>query len=192
MGDRKTDKESMQVRIIKSKRKTLSIEVKTNEVLVRAPQRMTNQQIRVFLEQKKEWIEKHQKILQTQAEIVKREPLYTEEDIKEFATKAMRIIPKKVEYYAQMVGVDYGRITIRNQKTRWGSCSSKGNLNFNCLLVLFPDEVIDYVVVHELCHRKHMNHSKDFYAEVERVLPEYKKCQKWLKEHGRLYLRRVP
>ena len=182
----------MQVRIIKSKRKTLSIEVKTNEVLVRAPQRMTNQQIRVFLEQKKEWIEKHQKILQTQAEIVKREPLYTEEDIKEFATKAMRIIPKKVEYYAQMVGVDYGRITIRNQKTRWGSCSSKGNLNFNCLLVLFPDEVIDYVVVHELCHRKHMNHSKIFYAEVERVLPEYKKCQKWLKENGGVYLRRVP
>ena len=192
MGDRKTDKESMQVRIIKSKRKTLSIEVKTNEVLVRAPQRMTNQQIRVFLEQKKEWIEKHQKILQTQAEIVKREPLYTEEDIKEFATKALQIIPQKVKHYAQIVDVDYGRITIRNQKTRWGSCSSKGNLNFNCLLVLFPDEVIDYVVVHELCHRKHMNHSKIFYAEVERVLPEYKKCQKWLKENGGVYLRRVP
>ena len=174
----------MQVRIIKSKRKTLSIEVKMDEVLVRAPQRMTNQQIRVFLEQKREWIDKHQKILQSQAEMVKREPLYTEEDIKEFANKAMQIIPKKVKHYAQMVGVDYGRITIRNQRTRWGSCSSKGNLNFNCLLVLFPDEVIDYVVVHELCHRKYMDHSKAFYAEVERVFPEYKKCQKWLKEHG--------
>ncbi|MBQ5870073.1 MAG: M48 family metallopeptidase [Lachnospiraceae bacterium] len=182
----------MQVRIIKSKRKTLSIEVKTDEVLVRAPQRMTNQQIHVFLEQKREWIEKHQKILQAQAEMVKREPLYTEEDIKEFANKAMQIIPKKVEHYAKMVGVDYGRITIRNQRTRWGSCSSKGNLNFNCLLVSFPDEVIDYVVVHELCHRKHMDHSKAFYAEVERVFPEYKKCQKWLKEHGGVYLRRVP
>ena len=192
MGNRKTDKESMQVRIIKSKRKTLSIEVKMDEVLVRAPQRMTNQQIRVFLEQKREWIEKHQKILQSQAEIVKREPLYTEEDIKEFANKAMQIIPKKVEHYAKMVGVDYGRITIRNQRTRWGSCSSKGNLNFNCLLVLFPDEVIDYVVVHELCHRKHMDHSKAFYAEVERVFPEYKKCQKWLKENGGVYLRKIP
>ena len=192
MGNRKTDKESMQVRIIKSKRKTLSIEVKMDEVLVRAPQRMTNQQIRVFLEQKREWIDKHQKILQSQAEMVRREPLYTEEDIKEFANKAMQIIPKKVEHYAKMVGVDYGRITIRNQRTRWGSCSSKGNLNFNCLLVLFPDEVIDYVVVHELCHRKHMNHSKAFYAEVERVFPEYKKCQKWLKENGGVYLRRVP
>ena len=182
----------MQVRIIKSKRKTLSIEVKMDEVLVRAPQRMTNQQIRVFLEQKREWIDKHQKILQSQAEMVRREPLYTEEDIKEFANKAMQIIPKKVEHYAKIVGVDYGRITIRNQRTRWGSCSSKGNLNFNCLLVLFPDEVIDYVVVHELCHRKHMDHSKAFYAEVERVFPEYKKCQKWLKEHGRVYLRKVP
>ena len=192
MGNRKTDKESMQVRIIKSKRKTLSIEVKMDEVLVRAPQRMTNQQIRVFLEQKREWIDKHQKILQSQAEMVRREPLYTEEDIKEFANKAMQIIPKKVEHYAKIVGVDYGRITIRNQRTRWGSCSSKGNLNFNCLLVLFPDEVIDYVVVHELCHRKHMDHSKAFYAEVERVFPEYKKCQKWLKENGGVYLRRVP
>ena len=65
-------------------------------------------------------------------------------------------------------------------------------MNFNCLLVLFPDEVFDYVGVHELCHRKHMDHSKAFYAEVDRVFPEYKKCQKWLKEHGGVYLRRVP
>ena len=92
----------MQVRIIKSKRKTLSIEVKTDEVLVRAPQRMTNQQIRVFLEQKREWIDKHQKILQSQAESVKQEPLYTEEDIKEFANKALHIIPKKVKHTLQL------------------------------------------------------------------------------------------
>ena len=171
----------MQVRIIKSKRKTLSIEVKMDEVLVRAPQRMTNQQIRVFLEQKREWIDKHQKILQSQAEMVKREPLYTEEDIKEFANKAMQIIPKKVKHYAQMVGVDYGRITIRNQRTRWGSCSSKGNLNFNCLLVLFPDEVIDYVVVHELAHIKYKNHQKEFYDFVKLYMPDYKKRAALLK-----------
>ena len=75
-------------------------------------------------------------------------------------------------------------ITIRNQKTRWGSCSSKGNLNFNCLLMLTPPEVIDYVVVHELCHRKEMNHSGAFWAEVEKVLPDYKEQVKWLKENG--------
>ena len=118
--------------------------------------------------------------------------MYTEEEINDFAEKAMQIIPEKVKHYAALVGVDYGRITIRNQRTRWGSCSGKGNLNFNCLLVLFPDEMIDSVVVHELCHRKHMDHSKEFYAEVDRVFPEYRKCQKWLKENGGLYLRRMP
>ena len=85
---------------------------------------------------------------------------------------------------AKIIGVDYGRITIRNQKTRWGSCSSKGNLNFNCLLMLTPPEVIDYVVVHELCHRKEMNHSKDFWREVEKVLPNYLDQVKWLKDEG--------
>ncbi|MBQ6684544.1 MAG: M48 family metallopeptidase, partial [Firmicutes bacterium] len=92
----------------------------------------------------------------------------------------------RVAHYAPLVGVDYGRITIRNQKTRWGSCSSQGNLNFNCLLMLFPDEVIDSVVVHELCHRKHMNHSAKFYKEVERVFPEYRKWHQWLNENGKV------
>ena len=83
-----------------------------------------------------------------------------------------------------MVGVTVGRVTIRNQKTRWGSCSTKGNLNFNCLLMLCPEEVRDYVVVHELCHRKELNHSARFWAEVEKILPDYCIKRKWLKEHG--------
>lgn len=62
---------------------------------------------------------------------------------------------------------------------------------FDCLLMLFPDEVIDSVVVHELCHRKHMNHSTEFYKEVEKAFPRYRSCQKWLKEHGGMYLTRL-
>ena len=91
---------------------------------------------------------------------------------------------ERVGYYAPLVGVSYGQITIRSQKTRWGSCSSKGNLNFNCLLLLAPPEVLDYVVVHELCHRKEMNHSPRFWAEVARVMPDYKVRRKWLKDNG--------
>ena len=106
------------------------------------------------------------------------------EEIQKLAEKALEYIPKRVNYFAKQIGVTYGRITIRNQKTRWGSCSSKGNLNFNCLLMLTPPEVIDYVVVHELSHRKEMNHSKAFWAEVEKVLPNYKEQVKWLKENG--------
>ena len=86
----------------------------------------------------------------------------------------------------------YGNITIRNQRTRWGSCSAKGNLNFNCLLCLAPPGVLDAVVVHELCHRLEMNHSKRFYEEVLRVYPDYYKDHGWLKEHGSELLGRLP
>ncbi len=117
---------------------------------------------------------------------------FTQEEIKSLKERALRVIPERVRYYAPTIGVDYGRITIRTQKTRWGSCSSKGNLNFNCLLMLAPPEVIDSVIVHELCHRKHMNHSKAFYAEVEKVFPEYKKWHKWLKDNGAAMIKRLP
>ena len=178
--------------ILRTKRKTLSIELKDDGLLVRAPKRMSNREIQAFILSKKDWIEKHQKIMEERRELLKQYPPYTEDELKELAKKAKEIIPAKVKHYADVVGVTYGRITIRCQKTRWGSCSSKGNLNFNCLLMELPDEIIDSVVVHELCHRKHMNHSKTFYAEVESVFPGYKRCRKWLKENGSIYLSRLP
>lgn len=108
----------------------------------------------------------------------------TMEELRTLADQALDYIPKRAAYYAEIMQVGYGRITIRNQKTRWGSCSAKGNLNFNCLLMLAPQEIIDYVVVHELCHRKQMNHSKAFWQEVENVMPDYRVHRKWLKDHG--------
>ena len=73
----------------------------------------------------------------------------------------------------------------------FASCAANGNLNFNCLLVLMPSEVLDSVVVHELCHRRHMNHSKEFYAEIDRVFPDYRRWNKWLKDNGGVYLKMV-
>ncbi len=107
------------------------------------------------------------------------------------AQQAVQVIPQRVAYYARLLGVTYGRITIRNQKSRWGSCSSKGNLNFNCLLMAAPAEVLDSVVAHELCHRKHMDHSKAFYAELYKLFPDYDRCSRWLKEQGVLLMRRM-
>ena len=188
----------MNVKIIRSNRKTLAIQINPDlSVTVRAPMYAPQSDIERILREKESWIQKHiEKIREQEAkrkktqgekgeygESVERDYL-TNEEIKKLADKALQHIPKRVSYYAKQIGVTYGRITIRNQKTRWGSCSSKGNLNFNCLLMLTPLEVIDYVVVHELCHRKEMNHSKAFWAEVEKVLPDYKEQVKWLKENG--------
>lgn len=115
----------------------------------------------------------------------------TMEEIRRLAQEAVRVIPERVAYYAPKVGVTYGRITIRNQRSRWGSCSSKGNLNFNCLLMLAPMEVIDSVVVHELCHRLEMNHSRRFYEHVLRVYPDYYRYHDWLKKNGTALMRRM-
>ena len=181
----------VKISIIRSNRKTLSIQLKNGEIIARAPLRMKDKDIYSFIESKKLWIEKNlAKIEEREKAISDVEP-FTEKEIKALAEKAKVIIAERVKYYAPLIGVTYNRITIRCQRTRWGSCSSKGNLNFNCLLALFPLEIIDSVVVHELCHRKHMNHSPQFYAEIEKVFPEYKRCNKWLKDNGGSYMARL-
>lgn len=184
--------DNLKPNILYSNRKSIAIELKPGELLVRAPKGVPRETIDDFLVKKRSWIEKHWTKMQERQEALEQLAPFTMEEIRSLADQALQIIPEKVKKYAPLVEVTYGRITIRNQRSRWGSCSSKGNLNFNCLLMLFPEEVIDYVVVHELCHRKHMNHSAEFYAEVARVFPEYRKCQKWLKENGGLYISRLP
>lgn len=178
--------------ITRTARKTISIQIKSDGIYVRAPLRMTDAEIMRFLNSKSSWIQKHLKSVAERDATAKALPVYTYEEMQALADKALQVIPERVKHYAQIVGVDYGNITIRNQRTRWGSCSSKGNLNFNYLLMLLPDKIIDSVVVHELCHRKHMNHSAQFYAEVERAFPDYQRCHEWLKENGGLYLSRLP
>lgn len=98
--------------------------------------------------------------------------------------QAADMIRELVEHYSTVMNVTYNNITIKDQKTRWGSCSSKGNLNFNYRLIMAPKEVLQYVIVHELSHRVHMDHSKDFWRTVEQVIPEYRQYREWLKEYG--------
>lgn len=171
----------MNYEIIRSSRKTLALEISRDGLLkVRAPYKVSREEIQNFVKSKESWIFKHLKrIEETKAD--QPDPLSAEE-IEKLAQKALQVLPEKVENYARMIGVTYGRITIRNQKTRWGSCSSKGNLNFNCQLMRLPEELQDYVVVHELCHRKEMNHSSKFWKEVEAVMPDYQKRREYLKQ----------
>ncbi len=117
---------------------------------------------------------------------------FTEEERKALVKKARPLFLERVSYYAPLMKVAPGRITVRTQKTRWGSCTQDGNLNFNALLLLAPQEVLDSVVVHELCHLKHMNHSKYFYFELKRFYPEYKQAQAWLKENGGNLIKMLP
>ena len=109
---------------------------------------------------------------------------------KRYRQAAAEYIPRRVAYFQPFTGGTYTRITIRGQHTRWGSCSSRGTLSFNWRLMLAPPRVLDYVVVHELCHRKELNHSPRFWAEVARVLPDYKRQERWLKENGKRLMAR--
>ena len=176
-------------RVIRSSRRTLALEITpTGEVLVRCPRRCSNAQIAAFVQSKADWLQKHLAKRAARPQL----PSLTAEEVHALAQQALQDLPVRVARFAALVGVVPGRITIRNQRTRWGSCSSKGSLNFNCLLMLTPPDVRDYVVVHELCHRKEMNHSPRFWAEVERVLPDYQAAKAWLKENGSTLIARLP
>ena len=174
----------MEYEIIRTRRRTLSVQIKGGKVIIRAPLRTTDTEIRQFLEKHRTWLEKH--ILQARAAEQAKAGIrkLTEAEINDLKKQAKKVLPERAAYWAPVIGVKYNRIAIRCQRTRWGSCSAKGNLNFNCLLMLTPPDVIDSIVVHELCHLKHMNHSKRFYAEVTKALPDYGERQQWLKEHG--------
>ena len=100
------------------------------------------------------------------------------------STMALKRIRERLDHYIPRVGRAPGRIAIRDQKSRWGSCSQKGNVNFNWKLIMAPPEALDYVVVHELCHLYEFNHSPRFWALVEAQLPDYEAWKKWLKAHG--------
>ena len=177
--------------IIRSSRRSVSLEIRPDGVLVvRAPDRMKDGEIRRFLDEKAGWIERHLEKVRRTPPITPDEWL-TEEQLDALRRDAARVIPERVRHFASLVGVTFGRITIRCQKSKWGSCSAAGNLNFNCLLMLAPPEVLDYIVVHELCHRLEMNHSAAFYRHVARVLPDWCSADAWLKANGARLMRRM-
>lgn len=103
-----------------------------------------------------------------------------------YRKEAAVVLANKAAGYAQQMHVYFKELHIKDQKSRWGSCSSRGSLNFNWRILMAPESVCDYVLIHELCHLTHMNHSKEFWQMVERYCPEYKQYKLWLKENIRL------
>lgn len=178
--------------IQRSFRRTISIHISDEgKVLIKAPVTASKAAIENFLIEKRSWILKKLEKFQKNQEMAAKMGIITPEEKREIRKAAKKIIGERVEHYAKLSGIKYGNIRYGFQKSRWGSCSGKGNLNFNCLLVLMPLEVLDSVVVHELCHRRHMNHSKQFYAEVLKYFPDYNKWDAWLKTNGQTYFLRL-
>lgn len=177
------------VEVVYSDRRTLGLEVKADgRAVARVPRGISDKEVMTFVKERQEWIvEKWFSLKVRRDRAASRPRLAYETDPaleKALREKARDRITERAAYFGEIMGVDYGRIAIRSAKTRWGSCSGKGNLNFHWKLILMPPEILDYVVVHELAHRLEMNHSPRFWVQVEKVLPDYRRRRLWLKEHG--------
>lgn len=158
-------------RLIRSRRKTISMEVQPGgDVVVRAPLRAPLSQVEAFVQSRAAWANKYR------ARMLSRPPVkeYSEEEIARLRQKAREVLSQRVAYYAPLMGARPAGITITRARTRYSSCSAKGRVAFSCFLMLSPPEAIDYVVVHELCHLKQMNHGPRFYALLENALPDWK------------------
>lgn len=167
----------------RAKRLTLKIEAETKCLVMVVPPLTLGFQVKRFLKNQESWIEKSwSKFEESLANRPK-----MERSVNYYKTRARVTIRNRLAHFNEFYGFRYNRVFFKDQKTRWGSCSSEGNLNFNWRLILAPRKILDYVVVHELCHLKYMDHSAKFWKLVEKQIPDYQECKKWLREnHYRL------
>ena len=205
-------KTPIQYNLIRSKRKTISVEItESGEVQVRAPRWSPRLEIEAFLLSNEAWIREQQAKMTINYIESAWTPKLTGEELKALKKTARIDILSRIEKWVPVVAPNSAwapqqlsfletlgiktqkppRLTIGKQKTLWGSCTPEGNLSFNCLLMLAPEDVRDYVVVHELCHLTHLDHSRAFWNAVERALPNYRVQKKWLKENGHTLLARL-
>ena len=174
--------------LVRSSRKSCAISINPEgQITVRVPLRISQKEIEHLLVEKRIWIitkyldiEKHRQNRPV-SNLTEVQRIALE---KRYISAAKEYFPKRAAYFVQFTGGSYNRISIRDQKTRWGSCSARGTLSFNWRLMLAPPTIADYVIVHELCHLTYMNHSADFWRKVESVYPDYRTARKWLKDHG--------
>jgi len=170
------------MKIIRSKRKTLALEISSDaSLIIRAPRLMPVFLINNFIRQKQNWITKKQRLIKARNKKIQSTKISSISK-----TTALKKISERVKYYSSLANLEYQKINITSAQKRWGSCSAQNNLNFPQRLALAPNKVIDYVVVHELCHIKHKNHSQNFWQEVFKIMPDYKIHRQWLKNHGYL------
>ena len=171
-----------------SKRKTVAISVdNTGQVIVRAPKNACINDLDSYLLKHSDWIIKRQKkVLENQAKLYSLD--YNPEEINTYKQEARKGFEKTASEYAKKLKLPYKKLRLSGASKRWGSCSSKGNINLNWKLYFTSKEIQEYVIVHELMHLRHMNHSKRFWKAVAEVIPDYKKRIKELKQQEYLLL----
>ena len=168
----------MKIKVIKSRRKTLSLSVDDELcAVVKAPIFVSDKQINDFVNKNQAWLEKAVFRKKSQLERYN----LSSEEINNLVIEAKEYLPKRVEYYSKLMNVNPTGIKITSARKRFGSCSSKNSICFSLYLMTYPKEAVDYVVVHELAHIKHHNHSKEFYDFVALFMPDYKEREKLLK-----------
>ena len=165
--------------LVRSKRKTLALQIKDGELIVRAPLGLKKDYIDDFVRRKEAWIAAH---LEQQRRKKAAHPEPDEAEKAGLLALAKAKLPERVEHFAALTGLRPNSVKITSAKTRFGSCSSAGGICFSWRLMAYPDEAVDYVVLHELCHLRHMNHSGEFYALVERYMPDWKRRRDLLKK----------
>ena len=172
--------------VIRSDRRSVGIKIKDAKVTVRAPRYVSDSEIKRIVKKHEKWIkEKLSKLPERKDEEL------TEEQIKHLREKARRVMTEKTEYYSRLMGLSHEKIRISSAKSRFGSCSSKGTVCYSLYLMLYPEETFDLVAVHELCHLKHMNHSKAFYGILSKYLPDHKERKKLLSAEHRKSIEEV-
>lgn len=170
----------MEYQLIRSARRTVALEVtREGQVIVRAPQRMPQSQIDAFFEAHQDWLRTH---LARQQARLEAHPEPDAARQKFLIDQAAEVLPKKVAYYGEIMGLRPTGITITGARTRFGSCSPKNRLCFSWRLMEYPEDAIDYVVVHELAHLVHRNHGPEFHALVASVLPDHVRRRALLRE----------
>ena len=167
----------MDYKVIYSDRKTISLSVKDGVITVRAPKCASRSFIEKFVMKHTDFIKKN---LPKEIARAEKYRALTESDILNLKKQARKYFSEKTEEYSKIMGLIYGRISITSAKSRFGSCSSKGNISFSYRLMLYPEAAREYVVVHELAHLLEMNHSDRFYAIIEKTLPDYRERKKLL------------
>lgn len=164
----------MEYELIKSKRKTIGISIsKELKVIVRVPMKISKKEIDIIVDKNRSWIDKHMSIMQERQERKSQNEL-SKKEIEMLKHRAKEILPQRAQHYQKIMNVRHTGIKITSAMTRWGSCSGRNSLCFSYRLMLLPLDIIDYIVVHELSHIRVKNHSKDFYNEVSKYMPDYK------------------